>query len=122
MNEAKAITSSDSRRSPGRVIIDARTYACYPGKLPEFLAIYTSAGMPIQWPILGEPLAILTTDVGTLNEVVFWWRYDDSGDRDRRRSQLAAAPGWQSYLEVALPLLRTQSNCILHPTALSRLI
>jgi hypothetical protein len=101
------------------VIIDERTYTCLPGKLPDFMNVYTNVGRPIQWPILGSPLGIFVTDVGILNQVVLWWRFDSMADRELRRAELAAAPGWGQYMATALPFLAQQENRILVPTALS---
>jgi len=46
---------------------------------------------------LGEPMGIFTTDVGTLNQVVFLWRYESQADREHRRAALEADPDWVSY-------------------------
>jgi hypothetical protein len=103
------------------MIIDERTYTCHPGKLPNFLEVYEAKGKPLQWPALGDPLAVFVTDVGMLNQVVFWWRFENAGDRERRRATLAAAPGWREYLDAAMPFLMSQENRILVPTAFSPL-
>jgi hypothetical protein len=103
------------------MIIDERTYTCVPGKLKSFLDIYEGRGKPIQWPILNEPLAMFVTDVGILNQVVFWWRFASMGDREVRRATLTAAAGWAEYISDALQYLQRQENRILVPTALSPL-
>lgn len=103
------------------MIIDERTYTCVPGKLRNFLDIYESRGKPIQWSILNDPLAVFVTDVGTLNQVVFWWRYASMGDREVRRAALALASGWAEYMSDALQYLQCQENRILVPTAFSPL-
>jgi len=48
--------------------------------------VYTNVGRPIQWPILGSPLGIFVTDVGILNQVVLWWRFDSMADRKQEVS------------------------------------
>ncbi|MGA7329953.1 MAG: NIPSNAP family protein [Rhodomicrobium sp.] len=103
------------------MIIDERTYTCLPDKLKSFLDIYESRGKPIQWPILNDPLAIFVTDAGTLNQVVFWWRFASMGDREARRATLAVAPGWTEYMANALQYLQRQENRILMPASLSPL-
>ena len=42
------------------MIIDERTYTCYPGKVKAFLDVYERLGKPIQWPIIGEPIGFFT--------------------------------------------------------------
>jgi hypothetical protein len=103
------------------MIIDERTYTCFPGKLKHFLDIYEGRGKPIQWPILNDPLAMFVTETGMLNQVGIWWRFASVGDRGARRAALSAAPGWSEYMSDALQFLQCQENRILVPTALSPL-
>ena len=37
-------------------------------------------GLPIQLELLGEFLGYFTTEIGELNHVVAWWKYDNLGD------------------------------------------
>jgi hypothetical protein len=101
------------------MIIDERTYTCHPGKAKAFLEIYNRLARPIQWPILGEPLGFFVTEVGELNQVVHWWKYESMADREQRRAKLQAAPGWGDYLDQATPFLAHMENRILVPTAFS---
>jgi hypothetical protein len=103
------------------VIVDERTYTCHPGKLAAFLDIYERQGKPIQWPILGEPVGFFITEVGELQQVVHWWRYDSLAERERRRAELSSAPGWADYLTAALPNLARMENRLLTPTKFSPL-
>ena len=103
------------------MIIDERTYTCVPGTLKNFPDIYESRGKPIHWLILNDPLVVFVTDVGTLNQVVFWWRYASMGDHGVRRAALAPAPRWNEYISDALQHLQCQENRILVPMSSSHL-
>ncbi len=101
------------------VIVDERTYTCFPGKLSAFLKVYEEKGKPIQWPILGDPVGFFVTEIGELQQVVHWWRYDSFAAREEKRARLAAAPGWSDYLAAATPNLMRMENRILTPTTFS---
>jgi hypothetical protein len=101
------------------IIIDERTYTCHPGKLGAFQDVYEQLGKPVQWPILGDPIGFFTTEVGELQQIVHWWRYDSFADREVRRAKLAADPRWPEYLASALPLLQRMENRILTPLRFS---
>jgi len=103
------------------MIIDERTYTCYPGKVKAFLDVYERLGKPIQWPIIGEPIGFFTTETGTLCQVVHMWKYESMADREQCRLKLSSAPGWADYLEASMPLLCALENRILVPASFSPL-
>jgi hypothetical protein len=79
------------------MIVDLRTYTMVPGRLGAWLKLYQSDGMPIHLRHLGKPVGVFTTEVGTLNQIVFIWADQDHADRERRRSALEADPDWAAY-------------------------
>ena len=79
------------------MIVDLRTYTMVPGRLGAYLKLYEAEGLPIHTRHLGKPIGILTTDVGELNQVVFFWGYASQADREQRRAALEADPDWVSY-------------------------
>ena len=79
------------------MIVDLRTYTMVPGRLGAWLKLYENDGYPIHVRHLGLPMGIFTTDVGTLNQVVFFWRFESQADRETRRAALEADPDWASY-------------------------
>jgi hypothetical protein len=101
------------------VIIDERTYTLHPGKLPDILKLYEAEGKPIQWKHLGDPVGWFFTDVGTLNQIVHLWRYENYADREKRRAAMGADPEWKAYLVKALPLIVKMENRILMPAPFS---
>jgi len=79
------------------MIVVVRTYMTAPGRLGAWLKLYEAEGMPIHVRHLGQPIGVFTTDVGTVNQVVFFWDFESQADRERRREALEADPHWVSY-------------------------
>jgi hypothetical protein len=103
------------------MILEQRDYHVYTGKLPELVGLYESEGIPIQAEILGGFVGAFTTDVGALSTYTSMWRYDDYGERERRRARLQADERWQAFLPRIQPLIHTQQSRILVPTPFSPL-
>jgi len=101
------------------MIVDQRTYAVRPGYLQQFVDTFAARGLPLYTSYCGTLLGYFTSESGTLNQVVHLWGYADAADRDARRAALARDPGWQAFLDVALPLLVSQESRLLKPTAFS---
>jgi hypothetical protein len=101
------------------VIVEERTYHIHTGKLPEIVKLYETEGVPLQQELLGHLVGWFTVDVGDLSSIVAMWAYEDYGDRERRRAAMAADPRWQTFAAKIQPLIHTQRNRILIPTAFS---
>ncbi|WP_111765958.1 NIPSNAP family protein [Nakamurella deserti] len=101
------------------MIVDQRTYAARPGRLQEFVDTFTARGLPLYTRYCGTLIGYFTSESGALNQVVHLWGYADAADRDIRRAALARDPGWQVFLDMALPLLVSQESRLLRPTAFS---
>ena len=103
------------------MIVDHRTYTCHPTKLPKWVQLYETYGLPVQKKHLGQLLGFFTTEVGPLNQVVFMWGYEDMGDRERRRAAMAKDPDWQEFLRRSeeLGALQHQENKIVIPVPFS---
>lgn len=101
------------------MIVEERTYHVFTGKLPEVVRMYETEGTHIQQRFLGNLIGAFTVDVGALSSIVQLWGYDSYAERERRRAELQADPGWKDFLSRLQPLLHTQENRILVPTAFS---
>jgi hypothetical protein len=101
------------------MIVDLRTYTMVPGRLGAWLKLYETDGYPIHVRHLGKPMGIFTTDVGTLNQVVFFWRFESQADREKRREALEADPDWISYRKKSAEAgnVQHQENKIIKSTA-----
>ncbi len=103
------------------MILDERTYTLEPAHVGTYLDLYVAEGMAIQTGHLGTLIGWLTQDIGTVNDVVHIWQYDDLADRERRRAAMEADPAWQVFRAKAAPLVRAMRSRILRPTWFSPL-
>jgi hypothetical protein len=103
------------------VIVEQRDYHVFTGRLNELVRLYAEEGIAIQEEILGGLVGVFTTDIGSLSTYTSLWRYDSFGEREARRAQLQADDRWQQFLAKIQPLIHTQQNRILVPTAFSPL-
>jgi hypothetical protein len=103
------------------VILELREYHVYTGKLSELVRLYEKEGIPLQEEILGGLVGAFTTDVGALSTYTTLWRYDSYAEREEKRARLQGDPRWQEFLGKVQPLMHTQQNRILVPTAFSPL-
>ena len=56
-----------------------------------------------------------STEVGTQNQIVHLWWYENFEDREKRRAQMAADPGWQAYIGKVRQFLSYQETRIMRP-------
>jgi hypothetical protein len=103
------------------MIFDERTYEILPAHVRTYLDLYVAEGMALQKSHLGDLVAWFTTDVGVVNEVVHIWRYQDAGDRERRRTAMEDDPAWQAFRAKAAPYVLRMTSRLLKPTAFSPL-
>jgi hypothetical protein len=101
------------------MIVEERIYTAQPGKSLEYVRMYEAEGLAIQRPILGNLVGYFTTEIGTLNQIVHLWAYEDLADRAARRATLLGDPRWKAYSAKVVPLLLTQENKILVPAPFS---
>ena len=103
------------------IIVEQRDYHAYTGQLPELVRLYAEEGIPIQAEVLGGFVGAFTTEIGALSTYTSMWRYDSFAEREERRAQLLARDDWKAFMAKIQPLIHTQQNRILTPTAFSPL-
>ncbi|MEK7880179.1 MAG: NIPSNAP family protein [candidate division NC10 bacterium] len=98
------------------MIYELRPYTLHPGKAPEFIQHAGGIAMPIRGDRYGKLAGYWSTDVGTLNQVLHLWAYDDMAHRTRARAELSKNERWNAeYVPKIRPLLSKQENTILIP-------
>lgn len=103
------------------MIIDHRTYTAAHGRGKEYLALFEAEGLPVQLEHLGHLVGYFTTAVGSVNEFVHLWAYEDLADMERRRKARDADPRWAVYKKKTSGMLVDQRNKLLAPTSFSPL-
>ncbi|MCP4615443.1 MAG: NIPSNAP family protein [Bradyrhizobium sp.] len=101
--------------------VDHRTYTLKPLKLPKWLALYEQYGLPVQTKYLGNLIGFFQGEIGTLNQVVHLWGFDDLNERQRRRAEMGKDPAWHEFLRrnEELGALMHQESKILIPVSFS---
>jgi len=105
------------------VIVEIRTYTCRVGTVPLFLEAYEKEGLQLQRQYLGEPIGWFVSEVGSLNEVVHLWRFEDMADRETRRAAMQKDDRWRQFLRsiAASNHLISQASSIYRPTTFSKM-
>ena len=102
------------------MIYELRMYTVRPGKVPELNALFEKEGLPV----INEYSKLVgwwSTEVGTLNQVVHLWAYDDAGHREKVRAAQNADARLQGYRGRVLELIVSQVNMLLTPSSFSPL-
>lgn len=98
------------------MIVDMRTYTLFPGLINDYVARYEQLGLPIQKRHLGDAfMAYFLTEIGPLNQVIHFWRYDSMAEREAKRARMQADPEWAGYLSHNKGKFISQENRILKP-------
>jgi len=97
------------------MFVEERIYTLQPGKVPAFLKLYQEEGLAIQTRILPAMVGYYTTEIGTLNQIVHMWAYEDLKQRADYRAKMQADPGWQAYAPKVQALVQHQETRILVP-------
>ena len=101
------------------MIVEQRDYHVHTGKLSELVRLYAEEGIAIQQEVLGGLIGAFTTDIGALSTYTSLWGYESFAEREERRAALQSRADWQAFLARIQPLIHTQQNRILVPTAFS---
>jgi hypothetical protein len=80
------------------MIVEQRTYTLKPLRTRDFLQLYERAALPLQKKYLGHLVGFFVSEVGPLNQVVHLWAFDSLAERERRRKEMEADPGWPGYV------------------------
>ena len=103
------------------MIYELRTYQLKIGGIPQYLAIAENRLLPALAEHGIKPVGFWTTDIGTLNEVVHLWAYQDLNERQEKWAKWAADLRRPELLKELSQIIVSQSNKILSPTSFSGL-
>jgi hypothetical protein len=97
------------------MIVEWRCYTTKTGKTRQFIEMMKTRGLPIQEAVQGKIMAMYTHEFGPQEQVIMLWRYDSLADREARRAQLAATPGWAEFVAEASDLVQHHESRLLKP-------
>ena len=97
------------------MIIEQRVYTIKLGTAPVYFSNYEKLGLAAQRRVLGNLVGYYVSDIGTLNQAVHQWAYENYADREQRRTALYKDPEWLAYLGKSreLGLVEKQETSIL---------
>ena len=101
------------------MILEVRTYTIRTGLVPEYLALYEREGFKPHTRHLGQPVGWFSSEIGTLNQVVHMWRYENHAERELKRAALYADPEWLAFIPKTRAYIESMENHILVPTSFS---
>ena len=88
-------------------LYELRKYTYKVGKLAEAIQHYSESG----WPAMkkggfdAKLIGYFTSDVGTMNQLVHLWRFDDDEDRRDHWARLSADEAFSALVPKVRPLL-----------------
>ena len=91
-------------------LYEMRTYTLYVGKMAEVVKLYTELGYPaLHQAGLDKKLnGYFQSDVGTINQLVHLWKFDDDADRRRHWASVFANADFMNFAVKFRPLVMTQ--------------
>jgi hypothetical protein len=103
------------------MIVEQRTYTVQAGKAKEWLDFYEKFGWPVQQRHLGRCIGFFLSEIGTLNQIVHLWAYDDLAHRERARATMVLDPDWAVFIKGTPHVVLAQESTILKPVSFSPL-
>jgi hypothetical protein len=98
-------------------IYEQRTYTVVVGKMADVIELYQTQGWPALSRHAGKLVGYFTGDIGALNQLVHLWKFDDDADRRAFWAALFADPAFMAFARQLRPMLVSQENKLLMPSA-----
>jgi len=91
-------------------LVDFRTLTIQRSRMSEFLQIFETMALPVQLRHGGPPIALYTSEIGPLNELIQLWGYDSLADMEALQASRHHDPAWQQYLLASGPLIVSEDS------------
>lgn len=103
------------------MIYDVRTYTLYPRKTKEYVGHFETMAMPAVERLGFRLVGYFTSSIGTLNQVVHIWAYEDLAEFDKLRTLRDGDAEWHKFLEATVGLIHAQEDKVMLPVNFSPL-
>ena len=103
------------------MIYELRTYQLRVAGVPEYLETAKTKLLPALAEHGLKPLGFWSTEIGTLNEVVHLWGFEDLNERQEKWARWAKDPRRPEIMARMSQIILSQSNKILRPAEFSGL-
>ena len=91
-------------------LYELRTYTLYVGKMSEAVKLYQELGFPAMQKGGHDKKLVgyFQSDVGTINQILHLWKFDDDADRRKSWQSLFANADFMNFAGKFRPLVMTQ--------------
>lgn len=91
-------------------LYELRTYTLYVGKMAEAVKLYGELGYPAleKGGQSKKLVGYFQSDVGTINQLVHLWKFDDDADRRRHWASVFSNADFMAFAGKLRPLIMTQ--------------
>lgn len=93
-------------------IVDHRIYTIKPRCMPKFLDVFQTLAMPVLRKHLGEPIGFYISSIGSLNQIVHLWAYENLDDYEKRSHARDVDPEFKKYLKASEGMVVSQVSQI----------
>ena len=100
-------------------LYELRTYTLYVGKMAEAAKLYTEIGYPAldRGGHAKRLVGYFVSDVGTINQLVHLWKFEDDADRRQHWKGVFADAEFMKFAMQFRPLVMSQEVKLLLPSA-----
>ena len=100
-------------------LYELRTYTLYVGKMAEAAKLYTEIGYPAldKGGHAKRLVGYFVSDVGTINQLVHLWKFEDDADRRQHWKGVFADAEFMKFAMQFRPLVMSQEVKLLLPSA-----
>jgi len=99
------------------MIFELRTYTLQPGKTEDYWRSYVDGGWAAQDPRIKEHMiGYFQSQMGELNQIVHFWKFDDLDQRKELRAANYARSDWDNHLKKIRPMMLEQKTELLLPS------
>jgi hypothetical protein len=103
------------------MIYDVRTYTLHPRMMNKYLGLFEKLAMPVANQHGFRLIGYFSSKVGTLNQIVHIWAFEDLAEFEVMRAKRDQDSGWHKFLDSTTGMVATQEDKIMSPAKFSPL-
>ena len=101
------------------MIVDVRTYTLIPRRLTKYLELFEKHALPVMKRHGLELMGYYASYIGSLNQVVHLWRYDNLADMEKKRTARDADPAWGEFQSLTEGMILAEDDKVMRPSLFS---
>jgi len=104
------------------MLYEIKSYAVAPGQMPNCLSLYQDEGYRYFKPFEKNLLGYFVTEVGDLNRLVQFWKFEDYAERAAMLASLRGDPGFAAFGAKLTPSLQDQKCLLMRPAPFAKCV